>query len=389
MLKSRIFNLLNTFYAYKKYGQLLLFSNQNIVSKLSCCDDLGLFMYVPFFSSLFGLDPIVGSKFFFLGLLSIFFLIIGVCFFSLVKNIGAALAVSFGLYRLIHPFYELSDVYLGYVLPFVAIPLLLVSLEKNNKKLFLTSFFVAGLVGSFSDILRILSSTPVIVFFLIILLFNTLYTRYKKIIPLLFLLAGYSIPYVHFNYVLHQRDLFLKNNHYQQQDVPIQHVFWHNMYIGFGFLKNNHDITWEDSCGERHAREIVPGVEVGSPVYEKTIRNLIFNLIKNDRYFVANTLFAKFGILIFFFCLYFGFLGLLASYFVPKAWYVELAFLCCAGVSALPGLLTIPVTAYLIGFITCTIFYSIYSLMYFFNNNGLTEIEKSFKKFLLIIKNTR
>ncbi len=389
MLPGRIATILNSFFSYKKYGVLLLVENKGIPSALSCCDDLGLYMYIPFLSSLLSFDPLSTCTMFFSTITILFFIVVASAFFSIVKDKAGYAVIAFGLYRLMHPLKELSDVYLAYILPFMALPLVLVAIEKKNKKLFLASFFLCGFVGSFSNIIRIFSFLPVFVFFIILLVFNTLYNRYKKIVPLLLLLIGYSIPYIHFKYVLYKRDFFLEQKNNKQQDIPTRHVFWHNMYLGFGFLKNKYDISWEDSCGERHARQVVPGVEVGSPVYEKTIRDFILNLIKTDRYFVCNTLFAKLGVLIFFFFLYFGFLGLLASYFVPKAWYIELAFLCCAGVSALPGLLTLPSTAYLMGFIVCVLFYTIYSLLYFLNHNGFNQVRKSFKSFYILIKKTQ
>ena len=388
MLPGRIVNLLATYASYIKNGILLSIEDKHTVFALKCCDDLGLFMYVPWFSSFFDLDPLQGVRIFFLGITIVFFLVTSISFLAMVKNIWGYLAISLGLYRLTDPLRQLSYVYLGYLFPFMAIPVLLVALEKKHKNLFLFSFFLCGLVAGFSDILRILSALPVILFFLIILCFNSTFVRFKKIIPLAIFLAGYAIPYGHFKYVIHKRDTFLKEHNSINNTLPDAHIFWHNMYIGFGFLANKHDITWEDSCGARHARQVLPGVEVGSKDYEDITRTFIINLIKTDRYFVANALFAKFGVLIFFFLLYLGFLGILAAYFVPKAWYIEFAFFCCAGMSAMPGILTLPVTAYFMGFITCTSIYTIYSLIWFFNNNGIKEIKKSYKSLVHTIKTT-
>ena len=387
MLPGRIVNLVATFAAYTKYGVLLLYEKSAILSPLKCCDDLGLFMYVPLISSLVSVDPLVGTKIFIFAVTALFFIVTGGSLFFLSRTMLGYGVVACGLYRLMAPLKQLSDVYIAYMVPFLSIPLLLLVLEKKHKNLFLISFFVCGLVSSFSDIIRIYASFPVIVFFLIVLLFNSTFVRFRKAIPLAFLLLGYAIPYGHFRYVLHQRDAFLAREGIAKGEVSNAHVFWHNMYIGLGFLANKHDIIWNDSCGEAHARKIIPGVEVGTQAYESTIRDLIVNLIKTDRYFIANVLFAKLGILLFFFLLYWGFLGLLAAYFVPKVWYVEVAFVCCAGISAAPGLLTLPVTAYFMGFITCTVLYTIYSILWFLNNNGYTQVQKSFRQCIKIIKN--
>jgi hypothetical protein len=389
MLPGRIVNLVATFAAYTKYGVLLLYEKTAILSPLKCCDDLGLFMYVPLISSLFSVDPLVGTKIFFFSVVALFFIVTGGSLFFLSRTMLGYGVVACGLYRLMAPLKQLSDVYIAYMVPFLSIPLLLLALEKKHKNLFLISFFMCGLVGGFSDIIRIYAALPVIVFFLIILVFNSTFVRFKKVIPLAVLLLGYAIPYAHFTYVIHQRDIFLKQHAFGlDEDLENIHVFWHNMYIGFGFLDNKYGIVWEDSCGEAHARKVIPGVEVGTQAYESTIRDLIVNLIKTDRYFVANVLFAKLGVLLFFFLLYFGFLGLLAAYFVPKVWYVEVAFLCCAGISAAPGLLTLPVTAYFMGFITCTVLYTVYSIVHFLNNNGGRQVQKSFRQCIKTIKSS-
>ena len=388
MIAGRIANLLATFFSYKKYGIFLLREKNGVISALNCCDDLGFFTYVPMISSALSIDPIIGSKILFFGIIGLFFTVVGISFIVLSRTINGYGVITLGLYRLIAPLRHLNDVYIAYILPFLAIPLLLLALEKKHKKLFLVSFFIAGLTGGIADVMRIYAFLPVIVFFLIILIFNSTFRRYKKILPLLALMSGYAIPYAHFKYVIHKRDTFLEQRNAKEEETSNMHVFWHNMYIGFGYLANKHDITWNDSCGEAHAREVIPGVEVGTQAYERTIRNLIFNLIKTDRYFVFITLFAKLGAVLFFFFLYLGFLGLFAAYFVPKAWYIELAFLCCAGVGALPGILTLPETAYLMGFITCTALYTMYSIIYFLNNNGFERVKKSYKSIVNTIKST-
>jgi hypothetical protein len=388
MMGNRVVNLIATLFSYKKYGVFLLSENNGIVSALQSCDDLGLFMYVPMISILFSTDPLVAAKMLFVGVTVLFVIATGICFSFLARTLVGYFVIVYGLYRLASVLQKISDVYIVYVLPFIAIPVLLIALEKKYKKIFLFSFFFAGLLGGFSDIVRSYAALPVILFFIIILLFNSTFPRFRKVFPFILLLVGYSIPQVHFQYVLHQRNVFLEQQHTSTEEIKNTHVFWHNMYIGLGFLANQYDIVWDDACGLEHARKIIPDVELESSVYDPTIRNLIFKLIKTDRDFIFNVLFAKFGVLLFYFLSYFGFFGLLAAYFVPKAWYVELAFLCCAGLSAVPGLLTLPTICYFLGFITCTVLYAIYSILWFLNNNGGKQVQKSYYQFIKIIKNT-
>ena len=124
MLPGRIVNLLATYASYIKNGILLSIEDKHTVFALKCCDDLGLFMYVPWFSSFFDLDPLQGVRIFFLGITIVFFLVTSISFLAMVKNIWGYLAISLGLYRLTDPLRQLSYVYLGYLFPFMAIELI-------------------------------------------------------------------------------------------------------------------------------------------------------------------------------------------------------------------------------------------------------------------------
>ena len=185
-----------------------------------------------------------------------------------------------------------------------------------------------------------------------------------------FFIIGYLLPVYHFNYEIQRRNVFLKQNNISLPNRE-SHVFWHNIYTGFGFLQNEYGIEWKDECAIKAALAVNPQAEYPYKLYEQTIKNLLFKLCKEKRYFVLTTIFAKLGVVFYYFLIYFGWLAVLVSWFFPKPWYIELAFWSAMGVAALPGIMTIPVTAYLIGFITCTVLYGIYSILYAFNRGLL------------------
>ena len=305
MLQCRVVTLLSGWAGYKKTGLFLISYLNGLLVPSGACDDVGFFLYAPMMASFLNIGPLQAAFLLFTILIVVFMVIVGFSFLFFTQSFLGYAVIVIGLYRLFACVKQIADIYIVYMFVFITVPLLLVALEKKKENLFLWAAGLTGFVCAFANNMRILSALPVVLFFLIILVFNTLLKRSQKMIALGLFLVGYSIPYGHMQYVLHQRKVFLTECGAMPQKDPIQHTFWHNMYIGFGFLSNQHGITWHDGCGEAHARKVIPGVEVGSQAYEATIRDLIFNLIKTDRYFVLITLFTKLGVLLFFFLLFF------------------------------------------------------------------------------------
>lgn len=108
---------------------------------------------------------------------------------------------------------------------------------------------------------------------------------------------------------------------------------------------------------------------------EKIIRRIIFNLLRKDRHFVLTSLFARFGVAFMFFLLWFGWLGLIFSYFYPKSWYEDLGFLLANLFGYLPGILTVPYFQYLAGGVTVTFLYALYSFVVACNKGFLNDLK--------------
>lgn len=378
LTSSRISCYLASLGAYQEVGVPLLALYDGVISALQCCDDLGFYLYASTIGVMTGCDPITAVRLLFAGLMGVFFLLTTLALVALVKNRWGYGVVIVGMSYFAYTMWEVSYVYLPTMLPFLGIPLVMLAQKRRSARLYWVTFFLLGFFGAIADLMRIYSLLPVALFFVSFLMFDRTFSVRKKLIAIAIFLVGYAIPYAHFSYAIYQRDQYLMEHNLEPGRVD-QHVLWHNIYIGFGFLQNSYGIAWDDECGEKHARLLVPGIKehekvYGTPQYEGLVRKLVINLVKKDFRFVIKTLFAKAGVIVFFFLLYLGLLGLLAAFFVPKPWYVEVGFLSAAGVSALPGILTLPEKVYITGFIACTFIYSIYTIILFLNNDGFNHV---------------
>lgn len=385
---SRVKTLVNMYEVFKKVGVHFTIKGSSGYGFSAMSDDMGYFFYSIILASRLRLPILKAGSVFFNLSLAVSFFIISASFFFMKRSYLNYSIIILGLLRLLMPLIYLNHPYIAYVLGVSPIALVLLADSCDSNSLFMMSALVGGIIASIADNVRMLSALPLLIFYGVYLLLSHKQSLKQKIIFITLFLVAYSIPYFHYKYCLKNRDVFL----IQQGVVPperAKHVFWHNIYTGLGFLHNKENIIWNDTCAANKALKINSKAIYPSSLYEKTIRNEIFRLCKEKRYFVATTVFSKLGVILYFFLLYFGYIGLLCSYFYPKSWFIELAFWAALGVSALPGVLTLPVTAYLIGFITVTIIYTLYSLLYALKRGVLKDIKTGIGTFIERIKNAK
>lgn len=374
--------LIMAYSVYQKFNIMLTCMAQELFFPVDACDDMGLFLYVPILSNIFNIDVLHGAAIFFILLISVFALVTGICFWLHTISYTVLFLGLCGLIRLCYVLQKINDLYVIYAFSYIGVSLILFSLYKKSTYALYGLVFFIGLICSFSGIVRIYSDLPVLIFCGIVSWFNSIFSKKQKIIAFVFCLIGYAIPQVHLRSCLQKREAFLQQHGGVRYDQPTKHLFWHNIYIGFGFLQNNKGIEWSDSCGANAATKVNAKAVYGTLLCENVTKQLVFNLFKEDRYFFMTTLFAKLGVIFLFFLLYFGPIGLICSYFWSKPWYIELAFFSALSISALPGLLTLPVVQYLAGFVTCTTLYVMYSMLWAVQNGALIDIRLFINKII-------
>ena len=381
MISGRRAGLVGSYEALKKYGVYLLSQVGDTFVPCISVDDPGFFLYVPLLSNVLGVDVLEGASIF----VALISLSVGIAFAALAIFLGRSLLAKItGLLiacLIALKINTVCDVYSGLALAFVPLPFLLIAFERKSYQWLFMGVFLLGFLGSVSGLIRSWSELPVYLFGGIFLFFDPYFSKNKKLIALLFALMGAALPLAHYQYVLYKKNHFLIS----QQLEPVEkmgHHFWHNVYIGFGFTRNPYGIIWADECSVMAARKIVPGISEGNPEYNAIKRRQVIDFLKNDRHFFFTSLFARFGVIVMFFLVWFGWLGLLCSYFYSKPWYQECAFFLAFATSALPGLITLPVFQYIEGFVVCTVLYVIYSLIIALNAGMINDVSFLFRKML-------
>lgn len=375
MLPGRKYALLAIYETYKKIRIPLLSQKGAIWGSFSGSDDPGYFLYVPLLSFFLNIPILVGAQTLTLLLCSLLFSSFSLLCIYVSSSWLTSVVSILCIFPLIFKLITVCDVYIAPAAAFIPLGLFLIVINEKYKKWLYVSGFLTGIFSSALSLIRSYSALPVLVFVYIVLFFSNIFSKKRKIIALCFLILGYLIPCIHYSYALQKKNRYL-NSQGIVQAKDSRHGFWHNIYIGFGFTRNPYKIIWHDICSLQAAQKVKPGIKEGNKVYEGIVKNLVFDLLKKDRHFFFTSLFARLGVVAMFFLIWFGWFGLLCSYFFPKPWYEELSFIIALGISGLPGILTIPCFEYLTGFITCTVLYTIYSFIFALNNGMIEQIRR-------------
>jgi len=223
--------------------------------------------------------------------------------------------------------------------------------------------FLASSVGVFTGLaigaghyVRSHSGTALLILLIMIAGLGHQFRSARRVSLLTFAIAGAMVPVVGFKLLVARRDAYLA-----ARGVPVveaQHGFWHSVYIGFGFLNNNHGIKYEDGVAQARARERSPNVVFGSREYERILRHEVFALAKEDPRLVGQTLFAKFGVLLFYLASAGG-IGFFLAARGANPGYLNLAFVAAIGFSSLSAILIMPSLSYLTGAIALCVLYGL------------------------------
>ena len=363
--------LLETLSGYEKTGIPFIAYDGKMFKPAGLGDDMGLYYILPKITHTFGISADQAIHVF----------LTGVIFFSLLFGIIGCLLLfkrwtlrSLGVVELILIAYLSFKVGGIYIIlssvPILIIPLFLYFSEKHKTHpLFIIFLLFAGFVIGVSHYLRNHSGTGVLIFVAIILFFYLKIQWKHKIILAMVISIAVLAPMFYFDHLLDRRDLYLMNKSYPFDRYSRRHVFWHSVYIGFGFLNNEYVTTYKDEVAIEKVRSISPKTTYLSHEYERILRNEVAILIKEHPLFAARTLFAKIGVVGLYFIV-FANIGLIAAGLNKREWQLEIAFFCAFLFNSLFGLLVIPNTHYLLGFIAFTTLYGLVSINQFIEHRS-------------------
>ncbi len=326
-------------------------------------DDLGIYYFVPELAKGLGLPLQTALNLFLLTFILSGWLLGSYGFLRIFKNATARLLSVAGLFLLAYlAFAKISDVYVvmmfavtAFVPNFIAFSR---SGERDWKKL-LPWFTLGGLVLGYCNFIRSQAGTGIVLFLFVWLILNHSISWKGKAAFFFVLLVCFRLPTLQFKMMEKTRDAFLEEAVSQYRPLNIRHPFWHSVYIGLGYLPNKYGIEYRDGSASDKVASIDPKAAYCSPEYEKILKASTLGIVKTDPFFFLKTVLLK-ARKIFGYFLAFANLGILFLFYVRPSWR-ELLPMAAGGLFySLPGLLVIPINAYVLGMISMSVVFGVY-----------------------------
>jgi hypothetical protein len=328
-------------------------------------DDLGIYYVIPHLVKVLDISVEGGIDLLFLTILALS-MVVGIWFLylswksNLVRAIGSALIVVFGILSIFA-----GDVYLfGTIAVIVAAPafFLLTNHKQSIGWRHALLIFILGLFFAICNEFRSASGALGLgVMALAILLKQEINWR-SRIVSCLILVSGLVLVGLAHNSIVADRDAYLAKEAVSfNRTTTDSHLFWHSVYIGFGFLNNPYGIVYSDGVATNLVKSKYPAIIGSSDIdtdyhaYEHVLKQETLQLAISHPYFVIRTLAAKFGVVMLFVAASFsvGFFYLVRAR--PRS--VDVVFLLGIGFGFLPCLLVMPIPKYVLGGFGMAAFY--------------------------------
>jgi len=337
-------------------------------------DDTGIYFFIPQIAKFFnlGLDLSISLFFSFLLIVSLAAAVLSV--FGLIKKrshrlFSLAFLGVLSIYLILR-----GDIYtLSALSALVVIPLTYYLRTKNLKiRYLILQYFLFGLLIALSNFVRSNSGTAVMIFLISFLVIEYFYSKKKFLLFFCILCIGFLSGNAGISSIKHSRDTFLLKQGISSKEMVEGHVFWHSVYIGFGYLNNNYGIKYDDDFAYARARMLNPSILIHSNEYEELMRDEVFKLIKNDPWFVVKTITSKMGLVLFYLIL-FSNIGLYYIIKSIKNSRISVPLLLALFFNMSFPLVVMPFPGYMIGVVGIIILFSILSL----ETNSNPEIEQN------------
>ncbi|MBX7066630.1 MAG: hypothetical protein K1X28_05315 [Parachlamydiales bacterium] len=327
-------------------------------------DDLGIYYFIPMIAKFFGISLDVAIPVFLFSLLILGALSSCYCFFKIFNNWLIRSISVIGIIFLTLLGIKFYDVYIaGLVAVEITLPLLLLWKHMGHKLNFgfLTILAFIGIFSGYSNFIRCHAGTGCLLLVLTWILLSKDIKPVQKSFCIILVSAFFLIPYLHFRSLEYKRDQYLLEKGYSYQKQSLKHPKWHNIYIGFGYLKNNLGISYDDSVSFKKAKSVKADVVIYSDEYESILRNECISLVKSDLLFVIKTVFAKI-LFLFISVLMLINVGIVACFYVQPSFRFVMPMLIASAFYAIPGVVTMPIRAYVSGMAAIAVIFGIYMI---------------------------
>jgi hypothetical protein len=320
-------------------------------------DDIGMFWMTTHLGNLFQVTDIFGFyQIFMLVVISITTLIsyYGILksnlFYkvSFLQKIVSFMAV-FLLWILIS---AKSDVYAFYFISLCTIPIIYFYGTTEEKPRW--GWIIIGvIIMSLSEFSRSQSGNIGIVFLLLFTFILSRYSLRNKLMVLALTMCIFLGFKQFVKYKNNEAVTWMKANVKDyDSNREIHHPYWHSIYIGLGYVQNDHGIEYLDSVAIKEVAKVNKTCIYGTDLYEDIIKEKYFNLWKSDPVFILKSYSAKCGLIFLLVC----FLCLPILYQRLLTWRIFWVFGLSIGFASLSAILVYPRINYLISVIVISLF---------------------------------
>ncbi|HOO57169.1 MAG TPA: hypothetical protein PLN69_10120 [bacterium] len=321
-------------------------------------DDPGIFYFIPGIAKWFGLSQ-QQAAFVFCNLYILICLAAGFAgLMLLARNRAGRVAAVVATLVMALILYKVRVTYVFAAVPFGVAPLLIYFMrEKKFGPGFALFALCAGVAAGLASALRVQSGVPVMIFVLVASALSRRLTALQKLGVAGISIMGLLVVMSFFGMLINQRDLFIEKHAPWNARKAEQHVLWHTIHCGLGYISNDLGFEWRDGAAFERAEELAPGTKIYSEEYERVLRGDVMNAVRGHTGFVLKNVFVKFLVVAGFIVLFAG-AGLVSFFLCPKQWNLEAAFWIAVAFSSLYGLLAVPYLRYLTGCVSLLIVYS-------------------------------
>jgi MFS family permease len=326
-------------------------------------DDVGLYIIVPWLARGLGLPVGFAYDLFFSLLIAVSFVTGTIGFLTLTAGrwprlfgVAALTIVSLLAFRI-------GDVYilLG-MIPVALVPWILLAARCSTLFSVPIVGAISGGVAAASNFVRAGSGTILLIFLSLALAFG------KSVRPKIKLAAAaatavcFAIVAGAFMHIVAERDIFLRAHTFNESLLRSRHPFWHPVYAGFGYAKNDLVPAYRDEVAVARVCSERPNADYLSLDYERVLRNATEQLMWDHPVIIVRNL-AKKTLVVALIVLLCGNIGWFAFLRRPIVWSIDLAFFAAMAVNSLYGLLVVPYATYLFGLISYSALFGATSVM--------------------------
>ncbi|MFQ3597957.1 MAG: hypothetical protein SNJ55_09470 [Chloroherpetonaceae bacterium] len=338
---------------------LVSLRGDSLIPTAGYTDDVGMYYLASKLAALFHCSAATAWDLFFFLIIIPSFAIGFIGMMHILETRGAKLFYGAMTSMLFVTVYLSGDIYaLSPSLAMLMIPYLIRFSKSDSKPsaIHWAAWLLFGIVIMLGHLIRAHSATAIVLVFVVLLFFEKRWTMREKLLSLAVIAVGMFAVVMFFKTRYAERDAYLAKLQPEYVSPPQAHPFWHNVYIGFGFLDNDYGIRYQDEIAFKKAKEISPTVFLLDAEYERILRDEIIIIVKKNPLFVVRTVSAKAGVIGFYVLLFMN-VGLFCAVRYGLKWQFEIALLSGMAFNALPGLLAVPYIPYLTGSFAFAVIY--------------------------------